>query len=346
MSEQRADNFAENATPPHMRRDAAEINQPAKYRYFKYLVYEEGHNPDNVLEKNSGINKKIFIIHDESTWGYYLFDTYEDWYYDLDDKTMHKVIFGFLPQQPKFDIDAPKEFIDCLDVYAQDKGEYILESITEAISDVMHTYYDIELKDNGYAIATSTGPEKFSAHIVLKNYAVVNSREAMHLTKLLIDDHLPEFMQPIVDAGVNKSIQNFRLPYSHKVGSTQVKEPRDHGYLKEFITGHSQMIEKCHHLPPIVQATPDFEAEVADDAVNQVLEIKHWLVNPGTKGTLANITSWKEFNLFTGMAHIYDSAFEVDTNKFDLLTKHLLEVWCGGNIDHHNWLLSWLANII
>jgi len=32
---------------------------------------------------------------------------------------------------------------------------------------------------------------------------------------------------------------------------------------------------------------------------------KPWLVNPGTKGTLANTTSCKEFNLFTGMAHNY-----------------------------------------
>jgi len=74
--------------------------------------------------------------------------------------------------------------------------------------------------------------------------------------------------------------------------------------------------------------------------------LKPWLVNPGTKGTLANTTGCKEFNLFTGMAHNYDPAFEVDTNKFNLLTNHLLEVWCGGNIEHHNWLLSWLANII
>jgi len=48
MSEQRADNVAEIATPP------------AKHRYFKYLVHEEGCNPD-VLEKNSGINKRIFV---------------------------------------------------------------------------------------------------------------------------------------------------------------------------------------------------------------------------------------------------------------------------------------------
>jgi len=48
-------------------------------------------------------------------------------------------------------------------------------------------------------------------------------REAMHLTKLLIDDHLLEFLRPCVDAGVNKSIQNFRLLHSHKVGRDWVK---------------------------------------------------------------------------------------------------------------------------
>jgi len=229
-----------------VRRDAAK----AAPRYFKYLVYEEGCIPDNVLEKKSGVNKKIFIVHDESTWGYYLFDTFndfEDWYKDLDDKTMHKVIFGFLPQQPKFDIDAPKDFMDGLDVDAQDKGEYILESIIEAISDVMQTYYDIELKDDEYTIASSTCPEKFSVHIILKNYAVVNNREATHLTKLLIDYHLPKFQWPCVNAGVNKSIQNFRLLFSHKIGSAQVKLPHGHGYLKEFIIGHSQMLSwyKC-----------------------------------------------------------------------------------------------------
>jgi len=53
----------------------------------------------------------------------------------------------------------------------------------------MQTYYDIELGEDDFAIATSTGPEKFSAPIVLKKYVVVNNREAAHLTKLLIDDH-------------------------------------------------------------------------------------------------------------------------------------------------------------
>jgi len=63
MFEQRADNVAEIATPPHLRRDAAEVNLPEyEPRYFKYLVYEEGRNPDDVLEKNSNINKRIFMM--------------------------------------------------------------------------------------------------------------------------------------------------------------------------------------------------------------------------------------------------------------------------------------------
>jgi len=73
---------------------------------------------------------------------------------------------------------------------------------------------------------------------------------------------------------------------------------------------------------------------------------KPWLVNPGTEGTLSNTTGCEEFNLFTGMAHTYDPAFEVDTSKFDLLTKHQLEVWCNGDAINYEWLLSWLANII
>jgi len=85
MSEQRADNVAKIVAPPVM------------YRYFKYLVPGEGRNPKDVLVLNHVSEKDDFIVHDESTQGYYLFDTYinfEDWYYDLDDKTMHEVIFG------------------------------------------------------------------------------------------------------------------------------------------------------------------------------------------------------------------------------------------------------------
>jgi hypothetical protein len=212
MSKQRTDNVAEIAAPP------------VTYRYFKYLVPGEGRNPKDVLDENYVSNKDIFIVHDESTWGYYLFNTYidfEDWYYCLEDKTIHEVIFGDNPQRLKFDIDASKEFMDSLNVDAQDKGEYILESITEAILDVMQTYYDIELEEDDFAIATSIGPEKYSAHVILKNFVVANNKEAAHLTKLLIEDHLLDHLRPCVDAGVNKSIQNFRMLLSHKVGSTR-----------------------------------------------------------------------------------------------------------------------------
>jgi len=186
---------------------------------------------------------------------------------------MHEVIFGEGPQRLKFDIDALKDFIDGLNVDAQDKGEYILESVTEAISDVMQTYCDVELGEDDFSIATSIGPEKFSAHVIIKNYAVDNNREASHLTKLLIEDHLLESLRPCVDAGVNKSIQNFRLLYSHKVGSTQTKVPHGHGYLKEFIISYPQIIVCCHQLAPRVPAATDYEGDVVDYSVNQILEM-------------------------------------------------------------------------
>jgi len=52
------------------------------------------------------------------------------------------------------------------------------------------------------------------------------------------------------------------------------------------------------------------------------------------------------FNMFTGLAHTYDPTFEVDTSKFNLVTQHLLEVWCDGNVKHYNWGISWFVNIV
>jgi len=45
-----------------------------------------------------------------------------------------------------------------------------------------------------------------------------------------------------------------------------------------------------------------------------------WLIKP------IDTTRHVSFNMFTGMAHTYDPAFEVDTSKFNLVTQHLLEV--------------------
>jgi len=246
MSKQRADNVAKIAAPP------------VTYRYFKYLVPGEGRNPKDVLDENYVSNKDIFIVHDESTWGYYLFNTYdnfENWYYGLEDKTMHEVIFGENPQRLKFDIDASKEFMDSLNVDAQDKGEYILENVTEAIMELMETHHNVELREDDFSIATSIGPEKFSAHVILRNFVVANNREATHLTKLMIEDHLLEPLRPCVDAAVNKSIQNFRLLHSHKVGSTRTKVPCGQGYLKEVIISHPKITVYCELLPPKLPET-------------------------------------------------------------------------------------------
>jgi len=63
------------------------------------------------------------------------------------------------------------------------------------------------------------------------------------------------------------------LNYDFSIGSTWVKEPRGHCYLNDFIISHPQMIKHCHQLAPIAPAATDFEGDVADDAINQVLEM-------------------------------------------------------------------------
>jgi len=82
-------------------------------------------------------------------------------------------------------------------------------------------------------------------------------------------------LRPCVDAGVNKSIQNFRLLLSHKVGSTRTKVPQGPGYLKEFIISHPQIIAECLPLQPLVTETENhnYEGDVADYSVNEILEM-------------------------------------------------------------------------
>jgi len=61
--------------------------------------------------------------------------------------------------------------------------------------------------------------------VVIKNFLVANNIEVAHITKLLLEEHLDPRLCCIVDAGINKTLHNFRLPYSYKAGSDRIKKP-------------------------------------------------------------------------------------------------------------------------
>jgi len=120
-----------------------------------------------------------------------------------------------------------------VDLDTEPKGKWLLENIIEAISDTMLTHHGIMLDDD-YAVATSIGLEKFSAHVIIKNYLVDNNIEVAHFTKLLLEEHLKQRLHSIIDPNVNTTLKNFRMLYSHKTGSNRTKKPT-RGALRDFI---------------------------------------------------------------------------------------------------------------
>jgi len=68
----------------------------------------------------------------------------------------------------------------------------------------------------------SKGAFKYSYHLLVLPYAVANHKEAALFTARVLDA-LPPSVRALVDAGVNKSTQNFRMELSAKPGSARVK---------------------------------------------------------------------------------------------------------------------------
>jgi hypothetical protein len=71
-------------------------------------------------------------------------------------------------------------------------------------------------------LSTSSDETKYSRHVVIKSFCVENNTEARFFTNKLIA-LLPENIVQFLDAGGNKSVQNFRLPECHKVNSQCIK---------------------------------------------------------------------------------------------------------------------------
>lgn len=146
------------------------------------------------------------------------------------------MVFGFLPQRLKFDIDFPvnksysDDNVDDND-NVEDNVYDILDMIINVIMDVFYeTYslpYNINLTREQILLTDSIGLNKkrelkYSFHIILYTYSVLNNNEAKVFTSKVLEN-LPKHVYPFVDPQVNKSIQNFRIIGSHKKGSMRVK---------------------------------------------------------------------------------------------------------------------------
>jgi hypothetical protein len=98
----------------------------------------------------------------------------------------------------------------------------MFEIILWAIKKCFLDTYATELCSDDFTLSNFLDQTKYSKHIVIKSFCIKNNTEARFFTNKLIV-LLPKNIVQFLDAGVNKSVQNFRLPECHKVNSQCVK---------------------------------------------------------------------------------------------------------------------------
>lgn len=81
----------------------------------------------------------------------------------------------------------------------------------EILSVIREMYYIAFGREANFIIADSSSETKFSRHIVISGVYVQSRQEAAAFTKL-VHESMPLHLRSIVDWGVNKRNQCFRLP--------------------------------------------------------------------------------------------------------------------------------------
>ena len=181
-----------------------------------WIKNDQGSNALESKYKFDEITSNMVVVRDVQAGEYLLFqsrDRFWKYYNSLDQKFLEEVIFGHLPQFPKFDIDIRDISSGHEDVVV-DILRQIINTIKDTICDDYQCTIDTVavLESSGF----SSGKWKYSFHIILPEYAFRNSDEAKSFHHRLIDC-LPKNISKYVD-NVNKSIQNFRMYGSSKSG--------------------------------------------------------------------------------------------------------------------------------
>lgn len=227
-----------------------------------------------------------------------------------DKKLFHEVIFN-QKQKLKFDIDAPIDVIknfnilcdstensdidpsiqalinELSDAYKEDndlevKFKKIIDNIVHTLRDTFFITYGRELPTDSIIVCESKNSKKtenikntkkFSSHIVVNNFYVNGPEQANEFARRLIS-YMPQNYKKIIDAGIYKRIQNFRIVGCHK-GDMRIKQITsaivDVG--ETLITN----ISKCIELPDIAAKKLDSNKFQHDnlhsDDIEKVLKI-------------------------------------------------------------------------
>lgn len=149
------------------------------------------------------------IIRNAKNNTYIVFNKYKEfkeWYKkqrDNGDVYYHEIILGDMKQKLKIDIDS----------YNIINPFEICDSLIDILNEL---YYPKTFSHNDFIICDSSREcndgYKWSYHIISRTFCLKNNKEAINITKLLVNSTNID----CIDTSVNKSLQSFRLLYSCK----------------------------------------------------------------------------------------------------------------------------------
>ncbi|KAL6046009.1 hypothetical protein QOT17_022444 [Balamuthia mandrillaris] len=114
---------------------------------------------------------------------------------------------------------------------AQDhKRQWLHSAVLDVIKKTFSLLYDCELKPKDIVICNSSANHKFSQHYIITNFYVANHMEAKFFTATMVG-LMDQLYKSLIDDGVNKSFQCFRMPNSHKA--------KDPTRTKHIISNHT-----------------------------------------------------------------------------------------------------------
>lgn len=182
---------------------------------------------------------------------------------------LNELLGGFVNQPAEIPVATPET-----------KANYVLSTVISALKKTFYMVYFIELDESKIIICDSSGLEndhpKFSYHIIVDGYALSSHMECKMFTNMLLNT-VTDNVKPFIDAQVNKSLQNFRLPLCHKRGSARIKRvPEGIEVSRVIITN----VSDCVVLHPIINihnaitrvAGVSDKAKIDDKDVQRILD--------------------------------------------------------------------------
>jgi len=213
---------------------------PVVPRDFRFLVKGEDRDPQDVLECSMSpeLARTGMLVRNEQSGHYLWFPSVDDFWVFSDNtdppsRCFHEVVFGDMRQRLKFDIDANVDGAGGVDMITpqalgisdrpglfgrERKARAIIGAIIDAVDHVFNgTFLECghAIGRDDIIVCTSHGPTKYSYHLIVSGFLVLDNHEARGFTREVID-FLPAAVAKFVDAGVNMSKQNFRVLESTK----------------------------------------------------------------------------------------------------------------------------------